>query len=249
MGFSDLVSFLTVLPAGGRSVRGAASSVHYSPAVGFMVGVPAGLLGWLVSMYAGPLAGAVAALAAACIMAGFHHVDGLADFADGVMAHGSRERRLAAMRDTATGAGGITAVVLCLMMTAAAASQVAGMDLLALVVFAEVAAKYSLVVAAAAGRAAAEGSGSLFCNAAGPRRLAASTCMWLVPGVILMWLVPDHNLGLLMMLAGVAAGVAAAAVTVISHRAFGVVTGDVMGATHEVGRAAAVMCMVSGWAA
>lgn len=248
MGFSDLVSFLTIIPVGGRTVQGAASSSHWLPVVGLLVGVPAGLLGWLVSIYAGPLAGAAAALAAACIITGLHHVDGLADFADGLMARGSRERRIAAMRDKATGAGGAAAVALCLLLAAAAASQRSGADLLVVLVLAEVAAKYSVVVTAAAGRAAAAGGGSLFCEATGAKRLAAATCVWLVPGILAMWLVPGSNLGLLAILGAASAAAAAVMVTAVAQNAFGGVTGDVMGAAHETGRAAAIIAVVSAWA-
>ena len=249
MGFSDLVSFLTIIPVGGRTVRDAASSSHWLPAVGLLVGVPAGLLGWFVSIYAGPLAGGAAALAAACIMTGLHHVDGLADFADGLMARGSRERRIAAMRDKATGAGGATAVVLCLLLAAAAASQRIGVELFVAVVLAEVAAKYAVVVTAAVGRAAAAGGGSLFCEATGAKRLATATCMWLVPGILAMWLFPGSNLGFLAILGAASAAAAAVAVTAAAQNAFGGVTGDVMGAAHEAGRAAAMISVVSAWAA
>lgn len=249
MGFSDLITFLTIIPAGGHSIRGAASHMHYMPAVGLVIGVPAGLFGWLVSIYAGPLAGAAVALAGACILAGFHHMDGLADFADGMMAGGSHERRLGIMQDNTTGAGGVTAVVFCIMITVAAASQRTGMDILVLVVAAEVAAKYSMVVAASVGKAAAQGSGLLFCEAAQSRRLVVATCMWLIPGVLCMWFMPEYDVGHLVILACISAALISVILTAIASRTFGGITGDVMGAAHEVGRAIAVLCMVSWWGA
>ena len=245
VGFSDVVSFLTVIPVGGRTIQAAASSSHWLPAVGLLVGIPAGLLGWAVSVYAGPLAGAAAALAAACMITGLHHVDGLADFADGLMARGSAQRRIAAMRDKATGAGGAAAVVLCLLVAASAASQRSGMEIFVVIVLAEVAAKYGMVVTAAVGRAAADGSGALFCASTNGGRLAAATCMWLVPGVLVWWLAPGSGLGPLVVAGCISAAATAVVVTAAAGRAFGGVTGDVMGAVHETGRAAAVLVMVS----
>lgn len=244
VGFFDAVSFLTIIPVGNRTIKGAALSSHWLPVVGLLVGVPAGLLGWIVSVYAGPLAGAAAALAAACMITGLHHMDGLADFADGMMARGSAARRIEAMRDKATGAGGAAAVVLCLLLAAAAASNRTGMDMFIIVVLAEVAAKYGVVVTAAASRAAAGGSGDLFCAATDTKRLVAATCMWLVPGMA-WWLVAGSGLGFLVMVGGASAAAAAVVVTAVARRAFGGVTGDVMGAAHETGRATAILAMVS----
>ena len=245
VGFSDLVSFLTIIPVGGRTIQGAASSSHWLPVVGLLTGIPAGLLGWAVSVYAGPLAGAAVALAAACVLAGLHHLDGLADFADGLMARGSAKRRMEAMRDKATGAGGAAAIVFCTLIAVSAASQTNGMVLFVIIVLAEVAAKYGMVLTAALGRAAADGSGALFCARTGGGRLAAATCMWLVPGVLAWWLAPGWGLGQLVVIGGISAAVAAAAVTAVARRTLGGVTGDVMGAAHETGRAAAVLVMVS----
>ena len=245
MGFSDLVSFLTIIPVGGRTIQGAASSSHWLPAVGLLTGVPAGLLGWAVSVYAGSLAGAAAALAAACVLAGLHHLDGLADFADGLMARGSARRRIEVMRDKATGAGGAAAIILCTLIAVSAASQTDGMALFVVIALAEVAAKYGMVVTAALGRAAADGSGALFCARTGGGRLAAATCMWLVPGILAWWLAPGSGLGPLVVAGGISAAVVAATVTAVAKRTLGGVTGDVMGAAHETGRAAAVLVMVS----
>lgn len=245
MGFSDLISFFTILPVGSRTIQAAASSSHWLPVMGILVGVPSGLLGWLISIYAGPLAGAAAALAAACMLAGFHHVDGLADFADGLMARGSCERRIAAMRDKATGAGGACALVFCILLAASAMSQKAGADIFLLAILSEVAAKYAMVVSAAAGRAAAPGTGALFCESTGRRHLAAATTLWLVPGVACMWLYPDDMFGILIILSATSAGISSVILTILSGRALGGITGDVLGAIHETGRTTSLVVMVS----
>ena len=52
-------------------------------------------------------------------------------------------------------------------------------------------------------------------------------------------------MGQLVVAGGISAAAAAAAVTAVAGRTFGGVTGDVMGAAHETGRAAAVLVMVS----
>jgi cobalamin synthase len=62
-----------------------------------------------------------------------------------------------------------------------------------------------------------------------------------------MWLVPGSNLGFLVILGVAAAAAAAVSVTAAAQNAFGGVTGDVMGAAHEAGRAAAIIAVVSAW--
>ena len=45
-------------------------------------------------------------------MTGLHHTDGLLDFGDGVMAHGTPEHKIDVMHDQLTGAGGLSLGIL-----------------------------------------------------------------------------------------------------------------------------------------
>ena len=141
------------------------------------------------------------------------------------------------MRDKATGAAGVSSVVLCIAFVVAALSQRSGAELLLAVVISEVAAKYSMVVAAYLGRPAAKGGGALFCGAVDGKRLGAATAIWLVP-VLALGVLPAA-------LPVVAAAGAAAILVAVSSRAFGGITGDVLGAVNEIGRAAALGVAVS----
>lgn len=234
---AGVVSFLTVIPAGGGTIEGTARAIHLFPLVGLIVGAVAGAIGWGASLYTDPLIVGVLVAGGLAVVTGMHHLDGLADFADGLMAGGSPKRRIAAMRDKSVGAGGVSSVVICVALVVAAASQRSGVELLLAVVLAEVAAKYSMVVAAYLGRPAAEGTGSVFCGAADKRRLGAATALWLAP-VLALGAFPA-------VLAVAAAAGAAAMVVGVSSRAFGGITGDVLGAVNEIGRAAALVVAVS----
>ena len=237
MGFRDVISFLTVIPAGGGTIEGAARSSYLFPLAGLVVGTIAGGLGWLASGYVDPLVAGVLVAAGLAVVTGMHHLDGLADFADGLMASGTARRRISAMRDKATGAAGVSSVVLCIAFVVAALSQRSGAELLLAVVISEVAAKYSMVVAAYLGRPAAKGGGALFCGAVDGKRLGAATAIWLVP-VLALGVLPAA-------LPVVAAAGAAAILVAVSSRAFGGITGDVLGAVNEIGRAAALGVAVS----
>lgn len=237
MGFRDVISFLTVIPAGGGTIEGAARSSYLFPLAGLVVGAIAGGLGWLASGYVDPLVAGVLVAAGLAVVTGMHHLDGLADFADGLMASGTARRRISAMRDKATGAAGVSSVVLCIAFVVAALSQRSGAELLLAVVISEVAAKYAMVVAAYLGRPAAKGGGALFCGAVDGKRLGAATAIWLVPVLAL---------GVLPAALPVVAAVGTAAILVaVSSRAFGGITGDVLGSVNEIGRAAALGVAVS----
>ena len=213
------------------------------PLVGMIIGAMAGAAGaGLVWAGADPLVGAFAAVAAAAILTGLHHADGLADLADGLMAGGSPRRRLAAMRDRSVGAAGASALALSYIGMVLALSLAGGAyDLLVAVVLSEAAAKFAMVLMARVGRPAAPGSGAVFAAAArgpaGAWRLAAAAAAAAAPAVLL-----GSYAGAAMI---AAAAVAALALAAVSSRAFGGITGDALGAGNEVARLAAVMAFVS----
>lgn len=96
------------LPAPGRCVWA-------YPLVGAAVGGGGALVYaacWRVGM--GPALASVWSLAATVLVTGGLHEDGLADMADGFGGGGSRERKLAIMRDSRIGAYGVLALVIAL---------------------------------------------------------------------------------------------------------------------------------------
>ena len=56
-------------------------------------------------------------------MTGLHHTDGLLDFGDGVMAHGTPEHKIEVMHDQLTGAGGLSLGIMTMLITALAMGQ------------------------------------------------------------------------------------------------------------------------------
>lgn len=234
-GMRSVVSFLTVLPAGGSGLGAAARGMHAFPVAGLAVGLAAGALA-LVLSWAGadPLVAGLLVAGFLALATGLHHADGLADLADGLMAGGGRARRLAAMRDRSTGSAGAAAVALCYAGLVAALAAAGGAHVLAAVAVAEVSAKLSMVLVASLGRPAAPGSGAAFVAAMRDRRrLAAALALSAAPALALA-----GPAGLAMLAAGAAV---AALLALAASRAFGGVTGDVMGAANELARLAALL--------
>ncbi len=110
--------FLTVLPVrhgmadDGRYFAG---SLFYFPLIGLAIGLLTALAATLLGFI---LPQAVVALFAIVMLAGisgFLHIDGLADTADGLLSSRPREQKLVIMRDSRTGAMGVTAIIVVLL--------------------------------------------------------------------------------------------------------------------------------------
>ena len=81
-------------------------SPRWYPSVGVVVGLLAGAVYWIVALRFSPTLAALAATAAAIMVTGALHEDGLADLCDGLGGHASRDRALAIMRDSRIGTYG-----------------------------------------------------------------------------------------------------------------------------------------------
>ncbi|MDA8290835.1 MAG: adenosylcobinamide-GDP ribazoletransferase [Actinomycetota bacterium] len=97
------------------------AALRWFPLVGAVAGAVVGLIWWAASeAWHGPLVPAALAVAADLLMTGMLHVDGLADSADGLLPHLSRERRLEVMSAPDVGAFGLAATVAVLLLRFAA---------------------------------------------------------------------------------------------------------------------------------
>ncbi len=97
------------------------ATLRWFPLVGATTGAVVGLVWWAASKgWHGPLVPAALAIAADLVLTGMLHVDGLADSADGLLAHLSRERRLQVMSEPDVGAFGLAATVAVFLLRFAA---------------------------------------------------------------------------------------------------------------------------------
>ena len=127
MGFWAALQFLTILPTPLRhegDTESSARSLPYFPLVGLILGLI------LLALYYGlsvilpaPVTNALL-IVALVILSGAHHLDGLADTCDGIIAGKSREERLTIMADSQVGTFGIAGIVLMLLLKYASLSSV-----------------------------------------------------------------------------------------------------------------------------
>ena len=91
-GFIGLISFSTILPLNiHTTIQEMAKFTFIWPLIGGFIGIIVGVFGWLLlnPLHLYPLLSAALIYSLAISFTGFHHLDGLVDFGDGLMAHGS----------------------------------------------------------------------------------------------------------------------------------------------------------------
>lgn len=227
---------LTRLPVG--RIAGEAPGLSAAAWAYPLVGLPVGLLVWAV--HAGALAlglgaapAAVLALAAAAVVTGALHHDGLADMADGIGGGGDRARRLAIMRDSRIGSYGALALGLVLAAQGTAIVE-AGPGLAAFLTLAVGSRWLMLWALVALPPARPDGLGA----AAGTRAGA------LVPGAVLS-LVLFAALGLAGLVLALAMTAAAVLVARRARATLGGQTGDVLGAVQMLAETAGWLALAA----
>lgn len=235
---SSVFSFLTIFPSSNAPLENTAKYMYLFPIVGIVIGLLVGSFGFGLSFLLDPLLVSLLVVASIAIVTGIHHADGLADFADGLMVKGSKDRKLKAMKDLSTGSGGIVAIVLYLVGLIITISLTSGFDLFRAILISEILAKFSMVLMASLGNSASLGSNSPFVKIMkDKKKLSAAFIIMLIPVVVV-----GETTGLVML--GVTVTLTLFLLA-ISNRSFGGITGDVLGATNELTRLASLIVFVS----
>ena len=239
-------------------------SFHLVPLVGLLFAivliVEGVVLGWL-SLNQGLGSGLFsAAVVLATVYAGskFIHFDGLTDFGDGMVVSGQREDHVRALKDTLVGAGGVGTALIVVLLSVSAYSLAGAALLLVFAPVAELLVKNAMVFAAAFGK---PGNGMAARQVSMTTRDSAiySTLITLVLGIVLCVvtcllydaIIPYRAVSI-EMLPVVLAFIVAVAVSALvgflmarkSNEVFGMVNGDILGATNEICRPAVMFVML-----
>jgi adenosylcobinamide-GDP ribazoletransferase len=223
--------------AGGRAMLAA-------PLVGLLVGTLAGAAGALLCWRAGPLLGAVAAVALPAFLTRGLHLDGLADVADGLGSGKPAEDALRIMKQSDIGPFGVLSLVLLMAAQVAALDQQFGHSLgrgLLAAVTAGVAGRCALAWGCRDRVPAARPGGlGAMVAATVPTRAAVAVTVLAAAAVALIGRHPRYALALVLG--------QLAAVTLLRRcvRRFGGITGDVLGALVETATTAALTVLAVG---
>ena len=234
----SVFSFLTIIPTGNSNLETIAKYMYVFPIVGITIGLIVGSIGFGLSLFLDPLIVSLLVVASFAIITGIHHTDGLADFADGLMVKGTKEKKLAAMKDLSTGSAGIVTIVLYIVGLIIIISQSTGYQLFLSILLSEIFAKFSMVLMASIGKSASLGSNSPFVELMkNKQKLLLASVITLIPLIVL-----GGTTGLLIFGVGVTLTIF---LVILSTRSFGGITGDVFGATNELTRLASLLIFVS----
>ncbi len=230
-----VISFLTILPVNrSYSLDYIARYMFLFPLVGLLIGSIIGFIVYLLyNITDNSFIVALIATAILLIITGMHHTDALADFADGIMAKGSKESKLRALRDPAIGSAGATALILYIVGLIIVLASIDYSSMVTAVIVSEVIAKYAMVMQASIGRVAWEGMGAPFVKAMSIKdkrgsRFIASTVITILLAYIL-----SKYIGIYAFIASVAS---ALIMLLLAYRNFGGISGDLFGATNELSR-------------
>ncbi|HET9060103.1 MAG TPA: adenosylcobinamide-GDP ribazoletransferase [Acidimicrobiales bacterium] len=234
-GLRAAISFLTPLGTGAHTP--APGALRWFPVVGAGIGATTGW-GWRAMTAHGLATSAAAATVAAdCALTGALHLDGLADSADGLLAHAPAKQRLAIMAEPQLGTFAATALGLVLVAKTAALSDIAPSPLLLASLGC---ASRSLMVLGAQllPYARAQGLASAFLDERPSRSWAFTTGIAISGlGAAALGSARAKSIG---GVAGLVAGtMAGAGVLALARRRLGGFTGDVLGA-------AGVVCETTG---
>ncbi|WP_148882127.1 adenosylcobinamide-GDP ribazoletransferase [Thermococcus aciditolerans] len=215
----NLLPFFTRLPVRGDFEK-ARGELWALPLVAFLSSaLPTAVL------YLNPPLGNVLAVLALYFTIGLLHLDGLADWADGIMVKGDRERKVKAMKDLNTGIAGVFAVVMVLLL------QVYSLPLVPVyaLFLAELNSKFAMLLALATRKPLGNGLGAYFMEGMSGRQLILGTALYVILLLPVVFLEPRSISFLLGLLAGL--------YTIhVSLRNFGGLNGDCIGAVAEITR-------------
>jgi len=238
--FIAILSFLTIIPmpkAYSFNLNTIARNMHFFPVCGGIIGIIVGFIAFFSSMFLPQYITSFIILVTFVIVTGVHHIDALADFADGLMVKGDRESKRKAMSDPIVGSAGATALIINFIgLFIALLSFDSSLKLLYAIVASEIIAKYVMVMQASVGDTAWSGFSSAFTIEMKKRnKITISTIITIVLVLNIEGVLGLLTLGIVIIIGFI--------IYIISYRNFGGVSGDVFGASNEIARLSSLLIL------
>ena len=238
--FIGILSFLTIIPmpkAYSFNLDTIARNMHFFPVCGAIIGIIVGFIAFFSSMLLPQYITSFVVLVTFVIITGLHHVDALADFADGLMVKGDRESKRKVMSDPIVGSAGATALIINFIgLFIALFSFDSSLKLLYAIIASEIIAKYIMVLQACVGDSAWSGYSSAFTIEMKKRnKITMSTIFTVALVLIIGGVLGLLSLGIVIIIGFI--------IYIISYRNFGGVSGDVFGASNEIARLSSLLIL------
>ncbi len=217
------------------------------------------IMQWLSKNYGfgSDLFAAVVVLATVFIGSKFIHFDGLTDFGDGMIVSGAQEDHVRALKDTLVGAGGIGVALIVILFSVSTYSMAGIAFLLVFAPICEVMVKNAMVFAAAFGTPG-HGMAGRQVSMTTTNSAVYSAVISIILGAVLAVITcaifdqmfPTRSgIDVVAVLFGVVIATAVSAVVGYlmarnANKVFGMVNGDILGATNEVSRPVVMVSMI-----
>jgi adenosylcobinamide-GDP ribazoletransferase len=233
-----LLTFSTILPINVfTSIECMTKLTWVWPFLHLFIGILAAVCGYvsLNLLHLNPFFTSVIVYAFLMIITGYNHLDGVMDMADGIMVHGSPERKISVMKDSSVGAGGVATLFLVASLTIAGIYNILDYNFIFGIIICEMLAKTSLLTTALLSKPLTPGIGSYFIKETNIANYFLSTffvgCIsFLLGGFV----------GVVGVVGAIASGLI---IAFIARRNFVLANGDVLGMSNEVGRFMALLFM------
>lgn len=242
----EIISFLTIIPIGkfGRSdgLEDISKRMFLFPFIGLLIGlltIPVVLISfYLFNQFVSAFVVTIFLI----VLTGIHHTDALADFADGIMVRGNKEKKYNVMHDPRIGSAGTVAISGYVIGMVVAISSITSLDkLMIAIILSEIMSKYSMVLESHYCESAWDGYSSLFTkNMKSKKKMAVATIITIALIALIVLISNMSVIGLQIFLVGI---ICCFIVIYISKKNFGGITGDVLGATNEIVRLCSLLSL------
>ena len=225
------------------------------PVVGLFYGIFAALIFILCNEYLTTFIAAALTLFLVGMMNRFLHLDGTIDIGDGLTVAGQKEDHVRALKDTLVGAGGVATGLMVVLLTFSEYVSLGSVSFLFFGLSAEILARNSQVTAAAfgiAGNGMAGDSVRFTDRRSLVFSLILTAILLAISYLVSAFIAKDVLNGVVedAYLIGIIVGFVASVLwglimSRIAYRNFGMVNGDVLGATNETARTVVLFCMIA----
>ena len=231
---TDLLSFFTRLPARRTSIEDTAKYSYLLPLLGVLIGIIVGAFAFFAFKFIDKFLATMLTLACLYFITGLNHLDGLADFADGIYVCGTKEKKVKAMKDLQIGIAGIIFTLFATLLLIFAIFSING-DF-KIIIVAEICAKSAMLSSIFFGKPMKKGLGNTFIKKLNKKAFPFSILFSLVVSFILL-----RFAGILAILVSMTSSYI---LVLIAHRNFGAINGDVIGAINELSRIASLLLLI-----
>lgn len=238
-GIPGLISFSTVLPINiHTTIEEMAAFTWFWPIIGGLIGIFVGGVGFisLNMLHLPSLVSAALVYSFAIWFTGFHHLDGLMDMGDGLMVHGDYQKKIDVMRDMMVGTGGISLFFIIAIITFSSINAIPAALIFSILLISEIAAKISLLSCATFSTPLSNGTGQYFIN--------AMNIPLLIVSIVITGIIGFFVLNLTGVIGIIGAVLGGCIVAEIAKKHFKYATGDILGASNEIGRAVSLIMMI-----